>query len=550
MDIRHKDLKEAADKLYSKRFPLLGLWQEIGDHFYPERSHFTAAPVMGRDFASHLSTSYPILARRDLGNSFSAMLRPKGKSWFGMRSSYQEDDDESKRWLENAAIVMRRAMYDRNSQFVRASKEGDHDFACWGQCVKSVELNRAKDTLLYRCWHLRDVAWTESADGKIGRVNRKWDPPICDLIKTFGKDKLDPKFSSERDKYRIAHAMHIMVRSEDYEPPLGQKRWKEPYVSIWLDLDNDKLIEELGVYGKYYIIPRWQTVSGSQYAHSPATIAALPDARLIQAMTLTLLDAGERAASPPMIAQSGVIRSDVDLRANGITWVDREYDERLGKSLRPAIEPDHGGLAYGLKMRDDARQMITEAFFLNKLGLPPAEREMTAYETGQRVQEYIRQALPLFEPLEDEDNGQVCDETFSLMLRNNGFGPASEIPEALQGQEIQFRFESPLQRAEGMEKGALIQNGAAIIAQAMQLDPDVQQLPDAKEALRDALYGIGWPSKWLRPAKEVAQRVEAQRQQQSALQAAQTAAMAGTAAESVGKGVQAINESGIGRRAA
>jgi hypothetical protein len=50
-----------------------------------------------------------------------------------------------------------------------------------------------------------------------------------------------------------------------------------------------------------YVIPRWQTVSGSQYAYSPATVAALPDARLIQAMTLTFFEAGEKATNPPMV---------------------------------------------------------------------------------------------------------------------------------------------------------------------------------------------------------------------------------------------------------
>ena len=30
--------------------------------------------------------------------------------------------------------------------------------------------------------------------------------------------------------------------------------------------------------GRHYIVPRWQTVSGSQFAYSPGTVAALPDA--------------------------------------------------------------------------------------------------------------------------------------------------------------------------------------------------------------------------------------------------------------------------------
>lgn len=538
---RHRDLLQQGTKLFEKRLPLLGLWQEIGDHFYPERSHFTSSPVLGRDFASHLSTSYPIICRRDLGNAFSAMLRPKGKPWFGIRSSYREDDDAARKYLEFASRTQRLAMYDRVSQFVRASKEGDHDFATWGQCVKSVEMNRTRDALLYRCWHLRDVVWTETSDGKTGNVHRKWDPALCDLKALFGADKLSPKLADEKDQYKSINCRHIMVRSEDYAEPLGGKKWKEPYVSVYLDIDNEHMIEEVGVYGKYYVIPRWQTVSGSQYAFSPATVAALPDARLIQAMTLTLLNAGERAASPPMVAQSGVIKSDVDLRADGITWIDREYDERLGEALRP-LQFDRTGLQYGLKMREDTRAMLAECFYLNKLGLPPPDREMTAQEASYRVQEYIRQALPLFEPLEDEDNGQVCEETFNLLLRNGAFGPASDIPESLRGSEIQFHFESPLQRAEGSERGALVQAGAAMIAEAAKIDTSVVDIPDAKVALRDALYGIGWPSKWLRSPEE-SDKIGQQRQQAEAqARATEQAALAAKALESGGKGVKALSE--------
>jgi hypothetical protein len=61
-------------------------------------------------------------------------------------------------------------------------------------------------------------------------------------------------------------------------------------------VDHDcELIHAMPVWTGFYRIPRWQTVSGSQYSYSPATVAALPDARLIQAMTFTLLEAGEKA---------------------------------------------------------------------------------------------------------------------------------------------------------------------------------------------------------------------------------------------------------------
>ena len=50
-------------------------------------------------------------------------------------------------------------MYDPPALFTKATKEVDGDFAAFGQAALSVELNKNQDQLLFRCWHLRDMAW-------------------------------------------------------------------------------------------------------------------------------------------------------------------------------------------------------------------------------------------------------------------------------------------------------------------------------------------------------------------------------------------------------
>jgi hypothetical protein len=185
------------------------LWQEIALNFYPERADFTYKRVVGQEFAINLTTSYPILARRDLGNAFGTMLRPTAKPWFHPRPAHEgaKIDIEARRWLEYVEDVQRRAMYDRASQFTRATKEGDHDFAAFGQCVISVELNRNADALLYRCWHLRDVAWAENEEGKVGQVYRKWKPTARNLMRLF-PGKVDKKVeqAAGKDPFRESTA--------------------------------------------------------------------------------------------------------------------------------------------------------------------------------------------------------------------------------------------------------------------------------------------------------------------------------------------------------
>ena len=489
-----KQLREVADALFTKKMPLTSLHQEIADHFYPERADFTLGRSLGTDFAANLMTSYPVRCRRDLGNQFGTMLRPTARPWFHVARKYaKRESTEVKAYLEWFEETQRRAMYDRHSLFTRATKEGDHDFAAFGMTAISVELNKHANGLLYRCWHLRDMCWQENDEGKIGFVSRKWKPTAQTLARTFpGKVHQKVTDMLAKTPFEEIECLHFVVEADMYDGQAqGRPRW-----SIWYDVQHDQVMQETPIWGRHYVIPRWQTVSGSQYSYSPATVCALPDARLLQAMTFTLLEAGEKAASPPMIATQNAVRSDLAIYAGGVTWVDEEYDERLGDALRP-IAQDFRGFQHGLEMNQDTRSMLHSAFFLDSLTLPQRAPEMTAYEIGQRVQEYVRNALPIFEPMEMDYNAALCDETFDLLRRNGGFGDTKQWPQQLQGSaDIEFTFESPLHDAIESQKSEKFQQAMALVGSAIALDPSCAYLPKTEVALRDALMGAGIPATW------------------------------------------------------
>lgn len=514
MDSRLDMLRRREDTLFTQRVPMLNLWQDIGNEFFAERADFTAQRSLGDDFASGQMMSFPAMARRDLGNSLSAILRPSTTDWFTMSTSMDDQIDyDGRRWLQYATQVMRRAMFDRVSQFYRATKEGDHDFAAFGQCVISAELNQNGDALLYRCWHLRDCAWAESYDGRVDTVFRRWEPSIRELVQLFPKKvPKELKDRLENEPYATVKCVHAILPSTDFDSKI-----RTPFVSIYYEKETGVLLEEVGLRVMSYIVPRWQTVSGSQYAYSPATIIALPDARLIQAMTRVLLEAGEKAVDPPMVAVQEAIRGDVAIYAGGLTYVDAAYDERLGEVLRPLTQ-DKSGMPLGLQMQQDTREMIAEAFYLNKLTLPPPDREMTAYEAGQRVSEYIRQALPIFEPMEADYNGALCEVTFELLMRGGAFGPTQTIPRSLSGADIQFKFMNPLRAAVDEQKVNLLMQSQSMLAQVVTLDPSAANIFDVKVALRDALYANRTPVKWLRSEADVEQRAQAEAAQQQGQQ--------------------------------
>ena len=542
LDKRFKQLIEEGDKLFDDARVRDQLFQEIAENFYPERADFTVGINTGGQFASSLDTSYPVIARRDLGNSFGAMLRPPGKEWFSIKTKREDIDGAGLKWLEMATKVQRRAIYDQESNFIRATKEGDHDFASFGQCVISSEKavsHIGGDILLHRCWHLRDVVWSENSLGKISAVHRRWTPGARELFNHF-HGKVHPTVieAAEKEPFRTFDVRHIVIYSGDYE-----KKFRQPYVSVYIDVDNCFPLEEVGSWNCVYVIPRWETVSGSQYAFSPAAIAALPDGRLIQAMTYSLLTAGEFAAQPALIGVSDAIKGRVEAWPGGFTAVDAAYDERLGEVLRPLDQGGGKAIPLNLKMIQDTRMMIADAFYLSKIAMPPVgQGGMSPYEVSQRMDEFIRNSLPLFEPMETDYNGALMELDFDILLRNGAFGSPQDIPPSLRGQETEFRFESPLRESIERLKGQKLIEAMNLTAQVAQLDPIAVKRVDWGTAHREALRGVGTPESWM-VDEAVLEQMQAQMDQANQMQAMmQTIGAGGQVAEQVGKGGQAVKE--------
>lgn len=539
-DSRVKSIITRGDRLFTEKGPLDSFHQTIAENFYVERADFTRIRTLGEEFADHLYSSYPLLVRRELGDAIGGMLRPKNMPWFEM--TVEESDrlgSEAKAWLQWATGLQRRVMYDRRSQFARATKVADHDFVAFGQAVLQRFWDVSGRRMIYRTWHLRDCAWSERYDGSIGELHRKWQPGAAELMSMFPAVHDSVRKRAVKEPFAKIPCRAVVIRSEDYESPLG-KKWRHPWVHLYIDTENNFLLEESGMWAFGYTVPRWVTPGGSQYAYSPAVVAGLPEARLIQAMTLTLLEAGEMAVRPPLVATKDAIREDIQWYPGGITWADADYDERRGDVLRP-ITQDKSGIPFGLDFSMDSRSMLASIFYLNKLSMPLSDgRERTAFEVGQIVQQYIREALPLFDPIEDEYNAAMCEDTFEGLLPLGAFGPPEAIPRELRGRDIRFRFESPLHEAQDRKKAITFLEMKNLVMEAYELDSAAQHVPNATQALAEALAGIGFEAKHIRDQDVVDAMAEEQRQVQEQAQAAALAQESATAAEKMGKAAQAL----------
>lgn len=513
-------LREFSGERFEKQVPVLSLWQELAEHFYPERNDFLRTHFIGEELTDSLANSQPLLIRRELGNALGAMLRDG--EWFEIGIE-GEADHAGKMWLEWATQRMMQLINQRTANFRRATKESDHDYITFGNLVMSVELNRARSGLLFRNWHMKNCAWWDDENGQVAGLVRKEQMELWQMANYYGENNMPQPLRKalEKKPFQTAWVHHFDLPSELYNDGRYERFER---VQLSMEVQHEHILEIGGAQQPRYIVPRFQTIAGSPYAYSPATVVGLPDARTLQAMTHTLLEAGERHARPPIIATENVIRGDANLYPDGITFVSEDYDERLGASLRPLTQ-DAKGFPFGMQMQEDIVQVLQSAFYVNKINMPDVGREMTAYEVSERMKQFRRENLPLFAPIEHEYSGRMCELAFETMLANGFLGSVQDIPDSLKGREVRFKFQSPLSEAEEEKKVQQFNAVSQLLAQAAEADPSVATNVDFTTALRDAIQGSGAPERWLRSMQE-AQKLAKQQADAAATQMAASEAVA------------------------
>lgn len=499
-DARAKELIDLGEKLFTKKDQLNCMHQAVAENFYVERADFTSPFNLGDDFAAHLMDSHPAMLRRELGNSISAMLRPRDRPWFRM-STMDDDMDEDEvnaAFLEYATKKMKKSIYDPRTKFIRATKEADHDFVTFGQAVISVEESPTRDHLFYRGFHLRDCAWLENNINEVDHLHRKDKMTARKMGMSFKEAKLDRtvKEAMKKNPGQEFNIRCIVMPSDeyDYSKSDGKRGGKKlPFVCVYVDADNCKVIKEGGLADFNYVVPRWHTISGWQYAFSPCTVIALPDARMAQMMARIILESGEKAVDPAYAADAESVR-EMNIQSGAITWVDLQADRKISDVIQPIMSGD-SNMQVAFAMRQDMREMLTKAWFVEKLTLPPVSggEQMTAEEVRARQEEFIRNLLPLFEPIEIEYNTKLLDKSFNV-LRNMGTFNGDEIPDDLRGADVSWQFESPIQVASRRAKTLQFQEVLGLIGAAAQLGGTSPI--DLDKALKDAIRGTDAPIDW------------------------------------------------------
>lgn len=531
-----KELVKRWRALAGGRSTWLSHWDDLAKVQLPRRLGFATATVEGDKRTETLYDGTPMQAARGLANAIAGLMRPDGQDWFFIKpvDDALENSDEVKDWLANAEQDLRAALFNPKARFRQAMGECDLDLVVFGTAVVFAGETPDLGRLIHQSIHLKDavVVFGESGDPDGLFISHRY--TLRNAAQKFKEENLSEesrkKIAEKQidDKIEVLHA--ILPRKEGRKDALLAKNL--PYADIWLEVEACHEIQVGGFHEFPCIVPRFDTSSGEDYGRSPGMIA-LPDSNTAQAMGETLLIAGQRAASPPLLVPNDGAFNPINVVPDGLAYYDADLARDMGRIPIEALKSGEN-IPLTREMQTDIREQIRTAFYRNVFNLPVDGPQMTAEEIRARKEEFIREIGPVFGRLET-DTAPLIERDFKIMLRAGAFAP---IPEALLGSSVRFEYESPVKRIKEQIELAIAQG---LIVEAMGLAQ--AGFPDGMDRINlDAYFKYKLKVNNLPPSlfltdDQVFKKQQARAQQ---AQAAQEAAMLNEGANTMANVMKAV----------
>ncbi len=516
--VRCEIMRKRHSRMWAKKDTWSQYWQKIAEIFYPERAQFTQESSQALEQHDHLYTMTPQLLRRDLSARLGSMVRARGRNWFELKAKPVDlnDDDAVREWCRDSTQIMRDVIYDNGANFTMAMAESDNDFVAFGNSLVYHATNRARDGMAFRCVHLKDAVWRFGAEGELLEVHERLKLPLGVIARQFGIEALPRSWREllndpSKDGDLLEKTIVCAVCTPEGLPysaghkPLKSKELVALYFALDSGLEEGEGSLGEGSYSSWpYTVRRWMSVSGEDFARSPCTAVALCDGRTLNSVEASLLKSVEHKVSPPRWALDEAVVGEMSLRANSVTYVDGEM---IANAKDPFGVFETGDPKYGMDLAQWKELQLRQAFFDHILRKLP-EKVMTATEAAEWIETYVQDATPLFEPME-ADNAHICDAVFDRIMSNGVFLP---LPEALQGADVDWEFETPLSIAMRKQKTQQFRDMVSLVAEEALVNPKAGENVDWDEAERAAIAGIN--QDWVKNEEDRdAQRAALQAQQ-------------------------------------
>src|SRR3990167_3369332 len=518
------DLLDLYTELKSRKSQYESHFEDIARVQYPRRGGVSTPITEGERLQDEIFDSTPQQAARALANAVGSMTMPEGEQWVFVRAEDESlnRDEEALAWLADSERRLRRAFDNPKSRFRIATSEARLDLVCFGTAATFIGEGRDLRGLLFQTLNPKDFFLLSDADYTVDGLILRRDFTVRQAMQFF-KDKASQEvkdmFNEEKSRLKTVEHIHVIIPRT--EMGFGSLSKQLPYTSIWIDVRAKQILTESGFNEFPFAVPRWDTTSGEEWGRSPGMIA-LPNSSSLQAVGETILIAGHKKTEPPLLVPNDGTFNAGYTFPGGITYYDAQLASEMGRIPIEALDTK-GDLPVGLEIQQSLQQMVWNAFYRNVLALPPPQgTPMTATEIMARKDEFLRELGEAFGRIESEFTAPIVERSFNIMLKAGAFAP---IPEALQGQNVRFEYESPIKKVREQNEALAAKMWRVDLMETATMRPEVLHLLNADEYGRFQHTAGALPHQIINSAEAVQQIREQEAQAQLAQQQAQEVMM-------------------------
>ena len=543
-DTQFRQRQSTMEALRNDRLPFWTLWRDLASYYMPKRYVWLLSDKERRIREAknpNILDGTGTLAARVLAAGMMNGITSPSRPWFSLRVPGFSDDPngEARLWVDEVTRRMQTIMSETN--FYNALAVLYLDLVVFGSAAMLVYED---DESVFRCYNpaLGEFYFGQSHRLAVDTFAREYTLKIGQLVRQFGEENVSPNVLAAWTRGGASLMTDVdvchLIEPNDGATGIPKKfRFRETY---WEHKINDgTVLRQSGFNEIPGIFPRWELTANDAYGTSPA-LDALGDVIQLQHETKRKAQGLDKLMSPPMIADIQLQTRPTALMPNGITYV--AGNSSFGMKPAYQVQLPLGEIALDIR---DVRERIRETFhnpLFNMISQLDTVRSAT--EIDARREEKLVLLGSVLERFQNEALDPAIDRIFSIMFRN---GMLPDPPESIGGQPIEIQYVSILSTAQRAVAAIPTERWVGLIGNIGQIAPEVIDIPNWSELIRNYGDAIGVPARDMRSREDIAERNEQKEQaaqmQQAVEQGAQAAQGAKLLSETdVGGGANALQQ--------
>lgn len=497
------------------------LYQEVADQMLPRENQIIGVRTPGEDKSKQIFDPTAMLDLQDMVSGLSAAFFPPGELSFGVTVKDRQlaNVDAVKRYLALAAQITHDELFASN--FMLQLNETLSSLIGFG--TGNLFSEWKPDTgLNYKDWDISFYTIKQNSSGLVDTVIIKYPLTARQAVQEFGRDNIGEKIleaAKNPDTVEKTFPFIHRVRPRGERNPKFTDFLNMPLESLYVNVEEQKLVDEGGYDEFPYAVPRWKKSSNEKYGRGQGTIA-LSVSKELQQMHADFIECGNKWNNPPREILDTAVEGRVDVRPGADNRV-----TQMG-SIKALDSGLMGNFPITREMLEFTQAIIHRIFFKDVFA-PLAELtgdRRTTLEIRERVKQAVKKLAGPIYRLQSELFTPIITRSVLLLIRN---GVIPLPPEELAGRGFGIEYISELALAIRDQQSQAFIQFADLVSALDPVFPGAKDIINIDRALPDIGYTFGLKVEHLSTREEIEEirRVRAEQlAEQKTMEAAQVLA--------------------------